>query len=166
MGRTPAWSRETTPYGLPGIAQPHPSALADVRPAPKFRHMDILAKVHKHYGTTILLLVLIGAILALAKGPKVAYQRVVAVLVDINVVVGLASWWVSGKALSLLHPLLALAAVGLLHASAKSDQSRKVATCWLLAFAALILAWMTNASWGPGFLKGIWMVSLRGGAPA
>jgi hypothetical protein len=128
--------------------------------------MDILAKVHKHYGTTILLLVLIGAILALAKGPKVAYQRVVAVLVDINVVIGLAAWWVSGKALSLLHPLLALAAVGLLHASAKSDQSRKVATCWLLAFVALLLAWMTNASWGPGFLKGIWMVSLRGGADA
>lgn len=126
--------------------------------------MEILAKVHKHYGTLLLLLVLIVAILALAKGPRVAYQRFVAVLVDINVVVGLASWWVSGKALSLIHLLLALAAVGLLHASAKSDQSRKVATCWFLAFAALLLAWMTNASWGPAWIKGIWMVSLRGAA--
>jgi len=124
--------------------------------------MEILAKVHKHYGTTILLLVLVGAILALAKGPKVGYQRVVAVLVDINVVIGLASWWISGKALSLLHPILALAAVGLLHASAKSDQPRKVGAFWLLALAALILAWMTNASWGPSWVKGVWMVSLRG----
>lgn len=123
--------------------------------------MEILSKVHKHYGTTILLLVLIGAIFALTKGPKVTYQRIVAVLVDINVVIGLASWWVSGKALSILHILFALAAVGLLHASAKSDQSRKVATCWILAFVALLLAWMTNASWGPDFLKGIGMISLR-----
>jgi hypothetical protein len=123
--------------------------------------MDILSKVHKHYGTTILLLVLIGAIFALVKGPKVTYQRIVAVLVDINVVIGLASWWVSGKALSILHVIFALAAIGLLHASAKSDQPRKVATCWLLAFVALLLAWMTNASWGPGFLKGIGMISLR-----
>lgn len=124
--------------------------------------MEILAKVHKHYGTTILLLVLVGAVLALAKRPNVRYQRVVAVLVDINVVIGLASWWVSAKALSLLHPLFALAAVGLLHASAKSDQSRKVGVCWILAFLALLLAWMTNASWGPAWLKGIGMVSLRG----
>ncbi len=123
--------------------------------------MEILSKVHKHYGTTILLLVLIGAIFALTKGPKVTYQRIVAVLVDINVVIGLASWWVSGKALSILHILFALAAIGLLHASAKSDQSRKVATCWILAFVALLLAWMTNASWGPDFLKGIGMISLR-----
>lgn len=128
--------------------------------------MDILAKAHKHYGSLLLALVVAVVILALTKGPRPAFQRVVAVLIDINLVVGLANWWVSAKAISLLHPLLALVAVGLTHASARSDASRKVAICWSIAGLLLLLAWAVHASWGPDFLKGIWLVSLRGAAVA
>jgi hypothetical protein len=121
--------------------------------------MDILSKVHKHYGTTILLLVLIGAIFALTKGPKVTYQRIVAVLVDINVVIGLATLlWVTNRPVSWFHILFGLGAIGLLHASAKSDQPRKVAVCWGLAFLLLIGCWAANASWGPAFFKAPWQL--------
>jgi len=127
--------------------------------------MELLAKAHKHYGSLLLALVVAVVILALTKGPRPAFQRVVAVLIDINLVVGLANWWVSAKAISLLHPLLALAAVGLTHASARSDSARKVALCWSVAAILLVAAWAVHAAWGPDCLKGIWLVSLRG-APA
>lgn len=124
--------------------------------------MELLAKAHKHYGSLLLALAVAVVILALTKGPRPAFQRVVAVLVDINLVVGLANWWVSAKAISLLHPILALAAVGLAHASARSDDRAKVARCWSLAALALLVAWAVHAPWGPDCLKGLWMVSLRG----
>jgi hypothetical protein len=127
--------------------------------------MEILAKIHKHYGSTILLLVLVGALLALTKGPRVTYQRIVAVLVDINVVIGLVALWLTTRPVSWFHLLFALGAVGLLHASAKSDQRRKVATCWGLAFLLLVAAWSANASWGPAFFKEGWQLIVPG-APA
>ena len=133
-------------------------ALAGARPSPTVPPMDILAKIHKHYGSTLLLLVLIGALLAVTKGPKVTYQRIVAVLVDINVVVGLVALWLTSRPVSWFHLIFALGAVGLLHASAKSDQRRKVATCWFLAALLLVAAWSANASWGPAFFKEGWQL--------
>lgn len=127
--------------------------------------MELLAKAHKHYGSLLLALAVAVVVLALTKGPRPVFQRIVAVLIDINLVVGLANWWVSSKAISLLHPILALAAVGLVHASARSEDRAKVVRCWSLAVLALLAAWAVHAAWGPDFLKGIWMVSLRG-APA
>jgi len=127
--------------------------------------MEILAKVHKHYGSTILLLVLIGFLLAVTKGPKVTYQRIVTVLVDINVVIGLVALWLTTRPVSWFHLIFALGAVGLLHASSKSDQRRKVATCWGLAFLLLVAAWAANASWGPAFFKEGWQLIVPG-APA
>lgn len=127
--------------------------------------MELLAKAHKHYGSLLLALAVAVVLLALTKGPRPAFQRVVAVLIDINLVVGLANWWVSAKAISLLHPLLALGAVGLAHASARSEDRAKVVRCWTIAAVLLLAAWAVHAPWGPDCLKGIWMVSLRG-APA
>jgi len=121
--------------------------------------MEILTKVHKHYGSTILLLVLIGFLLAVLGRPRVVYQRVVAVLVDINVVIGLITlFWVTVRPVSWFHLIFALAAVGLLHASAKSSESRKVAIYWGLAFLLLIATWSTNASWGPDVFKNNWLI--------
>lgn len=127
--------------------------------------MDILAKAHKHYGSLLIALAVAVVVVALTKGPRPVFQRIVAVLVDINLVVGLANWWVSAKAISLLHPLVALAAVGLAHTSARSEARTKVAVCWSLVAVLLVVAWAVHAPWGPDCLKGLWMVSLRG-APA
>lgn len=127
--------------------------------------MEILLKSHKHYGSLLIALVLAVIIVALIKGPKPAFQRVVAVLVDINLVVGLAALYFSHKSISALHLIFALGAVGLLHASAKSNQTAKVVRCFSIALILLVLAWATNASWGPSALKGIWMFSLNSPAP-
>jgi hypothetical protein len=81
--------------------------------------------------------------------------------VDINLVVGLAVAWNSAKSFSLLHPLLALGAVGLLHASAKSDNAKKVIKCFSIALILLITAWAVHASWGPDFLKNVWLVNFH-----
>ena len=124
--------------------------------------MDILLKSHKHYGTLLLALVLAVIVVTLIKGPKPVFQRIVAVLVDINLVVGLSVAWNSHKSFSLLHPLLALGAVGLLHASAKSDNATKVIRCFSIALVLLITAWAVHANWGPDFLKNVWMVNFPG----
>jgi len=124
--------------------------------------MEILIKSHKHYGTLLLALVLAVIVVTLIKGPKPVFQRIVAVLVDINLVVGLSVAWNSHKSFSLLHPLLALGAVGLLHASAKSDNATKVIRCFSIALILLITAWAVHAQWGSDFLKNVWMVNFSG----
>jgi hypothetical protein len=127
--------------------------------------MEILLKAHKHYGSLLLALVLAVIVIALTKGPKPVFQRIVAVLVDINLVIGLCALYFSHKSISALHVIFALGAVGLLHAGAKSDQKAKVVRCFSIALVLLILAWATNAAWGPGALKGVWMFSLNSAAP-
>lgn len=124
--------------------------------------MEILIKSHKHYGTLLLALVLAVIVVTLIKGPKPVFQRIVAVLVDINLVVGLAVAWNSHKSFSLLHPLLALGAVGLLHASAKSDNAKKVITCFSIALILLTTAWAVHAPWGKNYIGQIWMVNFSG----
>ncbi|GBL43028.1 hypothetical protein EMGBD4_05270 [Verrucomicrobiota bacterium] len=78
--------------------------------------MNPLLAAHKHYGTLLLVLVLLVILVALTKGPKPALQRIVAVLVDINLVVGLIAFFQTVRPISWFHPILALGAVGLLHA--------------------------------------------------
>ena len=127
--------------------------------------MEILLQSHKHYGSLLIALVLAVIVIALTKGPKPVFQRIVAVLVDINLIVGLSALYFSQKSISALHIIFALGAVGLLHAGAKSDQSAKVVRCFSIALVLLILAWATNAAWGPSALKGVWMFSLNAPVP-
>jgi uncharacterized protein YacL len=122
-----------------------------------------LTNLHKHYGSLLIGLILAVILVTLLKGPKPVFQRVVAVLVDINLVIGLATAWkIAPKSFSLLHPILVLGAVGLLHASAKSDNSAKVIRCFSIALVLLIAAWAVHASWGPQIFKNVWMVNFPG----
>lgn len=121
--------------------------------------MNPLFAIHKHYGSLLLLLVLIVVVNALVKGPSTRLQRIVAVLVDINLVIGLIAVLQSdSRNVSWLHPILALASVGLLHAGAKSEDKGKVARCFSIAFVLLVAAWAVNASWGPAFTKTLWLI--------
>ncbi len=116
---------------------------------------QIIAKIHQIYGGHVLLTLIVLVILTvLIAGPKPVLQRITAVLVDINIVIGLAALFVSHKAISALHPISALAAVALLHIAAKSDKKTKVLTCYSIALLLLVLAWAINADGGPAFLKG------------
>jgi hypothetical protein len=116
--------------------------------------MNALFTAHKHYGSLLLALVLLVIIVALVKGPKPALQRMVAVLVDINLVVGLVVvFQAEARNVSWFHPIFALGAVGLLHAAAKSEDKAKVVRCFSLALVLLVAAWSVNAPWGPSFFK-------------
>ncbi len=116
---------------------------------------NLVSQIHKIYGGHALLTLIALVILTvLIAGPKPVLQRITAVLVDINIVIGLAALFVSHKAISALHPIFALAAVALLHIAAKSDKKTKVLTCYSIALLLLVLAWAINADGGPAFLKG------------
>jgi hypothetical protein len=115
--------------------------------------MNPLFIAHKHYGSLLLLLVLIVVLVALFKGPNTKLQRIVAVLVDINLVVGIVAFFQTARPISWFHPILALAAVALLHIGAKSEDKSKVVRCFSLALLLLVAAWAVNASWGPEWFK-------------
>lgn len=115
--------------------------------------MNPLFVIHKHYGSLLLLLVLIVIIVARVKGPNTKLQRIVAVLVDINLVVGLVAFFQTVRPISWFHPILALAAVAFLHIGAKSEEKGKVVRCFSVAFVLLFAAWAVNASWGPVWFK-------------
>jgi len=115
--------------------------------------MNPLLTAHKHYGSLLLVLVLAAIVIALTKGPKPVFQRIVAVLVDINLVVGLVALFYTVRPVSWFHPILALGAVDLLHASAKSEDKAKVVRCFSIALVLLVAAWAVNASWGPEWFK-------------
>jgi hypothetical protein len=116
-------------------------------------HTLAIAGFHKHYGSLTLALVLAVIVVALVKGPKPVFQRVVAVLVDINLVIGLIAFFQTVRPISWFHPILALGAVGLLHAGAKSEDKAKVVRCFSIALVLLAAAWAVNASWGPEWFK-------------
>ena len=115
--------------------------------------MNPLFVAHKHYGSLLLILILAVIIVALVKGPKPLFQRIVAVLVDINLVVGVVAFFQTARPISWFHPILALAAVAFLHIGAKSEDKGKVVRCFSIALLLLIAAWAVNASWGPEWFK-------------
>lgn len=115
--------------------------------------MNPLLSSHKHYGSLLLVLVLAVILVALIKGPKPIFQRIVAVLVSINVVVGLVALFYTVRPVSWFHPILALAAVAFLHIGAKSEDKGKVLRCFSLGLVLLIAAWAVIASWGPAWFK-------------
>ena len=115
--------------------------------------MQSLLTSHKHYGTLLLALVLVVIVNAILNGPKPALQRVVAVLVDINLVVGAIAYFYTARPISDFHPILVLGAVGLLHAGAKSEEKAKVIRCFSIALILLVAAWAVNAAWGPEWFK-------------
>ena len=120
----------------------------------------LISKIHEIYGAHVLLALIAAVLLTvLVAGPKPVFQRITAVLVDINIVIGLIALFVSHKAISALHPIAALGAVALLHIAAKSDKKSKVLICYSIALLLLLAAWAINAPWGPAFLKGQMMFS-------
>ena len=115
--------------------------------------MNPLFAIHKHYGSLLLVLILAVIIVALVKGPKPLFQRIVTVLVDINLVVGIVAFFQTARPISWFHPILALAAVAFLHIGAKSEDKSKVVRCFSIALLLLFAAWAVNASWGPEWFK-------------
>ena len=128
-------------------------------------HTLAIAGFHKHYGSFTLLLVLVAIVVALVKGPKPVLQRIAAVSVDINLVIGIVTLFYTAKPISWFHPIFALGAVAFLHVGAKSEDKGRVVRCFSIALLLLIAAWSVNASWGPDFFKSTLMFKVGATAP-
>lgn len=103
-----------------------------------------LYTIHNYYGQ-FLQLVPIALLIWLAVRRRGALQRVAPVLLDINVLIGLILYVISGRQVSVWHPVFMLAAIGLAHGVARSTDRRVVIGAWV-GVLALVLVGVQVAS--------------------
>lgn len=105
------------------------------------RGMSSLQAFHKHFGELLLLLPLVVIVVAFAKG-RSPLPRITAVLLDIQFVLGLVTLIVVSKAVSILHLVCMVGALGLAHAFAKKDGAKAVAAGFAGVFALLVAGYL------------------------
>lgn len=116
-----------------------------------------LVDLHKHSGHLLLLLPLVVVVVAKLKG-KTPLPRIVAVLLDIQLVVGLVTYFFGGiavKPLAGLHVVCMVLALGLAHAFAKKDAPNKVAGAFAGVFVLILLGYLLQKGVIP---NGGWML--------
>ena len=89
-----------------------------------------LYNIHNYYGQ-FLQLVPIIALVWFAVRRRGAVQRIAPVLLDVNVLIGLILYAVSGRQVSVWHPVFMLAAIGLAHGVARNQNRRVVLGAWV-----------------------------------
>lgn len=89
-----------------------------------------LYNIHNYYGQ-LLQLVPIVALIWFALRRRGSLQRIAPVLLDINVLVGLVLYFISGQQVSVWHPVFMLAAIGLAHGVARNTDRRVVIGAWV-----------------------------------
>lgn len=97
-----------------------------------------LADIHQHFGELLLILPVAVIIVALVKG-KTPLPRIVAVLLDIQLVLGIAFVIFERKSFNIAHVVCMIAACGLAHAFAKKDPKKVV-----VGFAAVLALIVTG----------------------
>lgn len=93
----------------------------------------ILRTIHAHYGEflqLVPLLVLIWAVFF--KNPRLPFQRVAPVLLDVNVLLGFLLYVATPIRVSLWHPILMVLAVIIAHAVAKQQNRNVVIGAWVV----------------------------------
>ena len=99
-----------------------------------------VADIHKHFGELLLILPVAVIIVALVKG-KTPLPRIVAVLLDIQVVLGLVSAVLVYKGFNIAHAVCMIAACGVAHAFAKKEP-QKVAIGFAAVLALLVTGYL------------------------
>lgn len=89
-----------------------------------------LYNIHNYYGQ-FLQLVPIVALVWVALRRRGALQRVAPVLLDVNVLIGLVLYVISGRQVSVWHPVFMLAAIGLAHGVSRVQDRRVVIGAWV-----------------------------------
>lgn len=118
---------------------------------------SVLQTVHTNLGYLVVVVVLVAAVLARRAPAETPVSRVTSltmVLLDVHVTIGIAlyvvgSWWQGPALIAYVHPLLALAALGVGHAAlarARRERSPRVASTGLLGALVLIVAAVGVAS--------------------
>lgn len=89
----------------------------------------MLYTIHNYYGE-FLQLVPIVVLVWFAVRRSAPLQRVAPILLDINVLIGLILYLGSGRQVSVWHPVLMLAAIGLAHGVSRSEKRSTVVGAW------------------------------------
>ena len=97
-----------------------------------------LYNLHNYYGQ-FLQLVPIVALVWVALRRRGALQRVAPVLLDVNVLIGLVLYVISGRQVSVWHPVFMLAAIGLAHGVSRVQDRRVVIGAWALVLALVLV---------------------------
>lgn len=98
----------------------------------------VLRNIHQYYGE-FLQLVPIILLIWFAIRRKTPLQRVAPILLDINVLIGLILYIVSGARVSVWHPVFMLAALGVAHGISRSDKRGTVIGGWVVVLALIVV---------------------------
>lgn len=111
--------------------------------------MDKLATIHKHFGMLLLVLPIAVVIVSLVKG-KTPLPRIVAVLLDVQLVLGIATFALYTKTVNGAHLLSMLGAIAIAHVVAKRDNQAQVAVGFIAVLALLVIGYLFQIGKIPG----------------
>ncbi len=100
-----------------------------------------LAPIHRHFGELLLVLPVVVILIALLKG-KTVLPRIVAVLMDVQLVLGALTFALQSKVASIPHLLCMLGAIALAHVFAKRENQAQVAGGFAGVLALLIVGYL------------------------
>ncbi|PYE56352.1 pilus assembly protein [Deinococcus yavapaiensis] len=99
----------------------------------------LLYNVHTWYGHLLQLVpMLVVAFFLLRRGQPV--QRIAPVLLDINVAIGLLLWLLDRPSVSIWHPILMFAAIGIAHGVSRSRNRGVVIGAWIGVLALVVIS--------------------------
>jgi len=98
----------------------------------------VLYNIHNYYGQ-FLQLVPIVALVWFAVRRNTPLRRVAPVLLDINVLIGLILYVVSGQQVSVWHPVFMLAAIGIAHGVSRSEKRSTVIGGWAVVLILVMV---------------------------
>ena len=102
--------------------------------------MNEIKVFHQHFGELLIILPVVVIIVALVKG-KTPLPRIVAVLLDVQLVLGLATAIFVMKGFNIAHAVCMIAACGLGHAFAKKEP-KKVAVGFAAVLAVIVVGYL------------------------
>lgn len=103
--------------------------------------MQQLQLIHRHFGELLLILPVVVILVALLKG-KTVLPRIVAVLLDVQLLLGAATFALFTKVASVPHILCMIGAVALAHVFAKRENQAQVAVGFAGVLALLVIGYL------------------------
>ncbi|WP_045234497.1 hypothetical protein [Deinococcus pimensis] len=100
----------------------------------------ILRNIHAYYGEFLQLipiLVLIWAVFF--RTPRVPFQRIAPVMLDVNVLLGLLVYFLTPIKVSVWHPVAMITAVIVAHAVARQQNRAVLIGAWVVVLALLVV---------------------------
>ena len=113
-------------------------------------NLSWLLPVHRHLGETLLVLPLVVVAVSLLSKRKTLLPRITAVLLDIQLVLGFATFVFLTHTVVVLHAVCMFLGLGLAHAFAKKENRTAVAGAFAGVFALLLVGYLIQKGKLPG----------------